>query len=145
MKVCLIRINKNKTMTLILTILIIIIIMMMINNGIFRGDAPSPLLFIIALIPLTHILKTANPGYEFRTGETINHLLFLDDLKLYSKSERALDPNIQTVKIFIKDIRMQFAIGKCVMLVMKNGKILNSNGIQFTNDKVIESRRKREL
>ena len=144
MKVCLIRINKNKTMTLILTILIIII-MMMIKNGIFQGDAPSPLLFIIALIPLTHILKTANPGYEFRTGETINHLLFLDDLKLYSKSERALDPNIQTVKIFIKDIRMQFAIGKCVMLVMKNGKILNSNGIQFTNDKVIESRRKREL
>ena len=131
-------------MTLILTILIIII-MMMIKNGIFQGDAPSPLLFIIALIPLTHILKTANPGYEFRTGETINHLLFLDDLKLYSKSERALDPNIQTVKIFIKDIRMQFAIGKCVMLVMKNGKILNSNGIQFTNDKVIESRRKREL
>ena len=144
MKVCLIRINKNKTMTLILTILIIII-MMMIKNGIFQGDAPSPLLFIIALIPLTHILKTANPGYEFRTGETINHLLFLDDLKLYSKSERALDPNIQTVKIFIKDIRMQFGIGKCVMLVMKNGKILNSNGIQFTNDKVIESRRKREL
>ena len=117
----------------------------MIKNGIFQGDAPSPLLFIIALIPLTHILKTANPGYEFRTGETTNHLLFLDDLKLYSKSERGLDPNIQTVKIFIKDIRMQFGICKCVMLVMKNGKILNSNGIQFTNDKVIESRRKREL
>ena len=144
MKVCLIRINKNKTMTLILTILIIII-MMMIKNGIFQGDAPSPLLFIIALIPLTHILKTANPGYELRTGETINHLLFLDDLKLYSKSERALDPNIQTVKIFIKDIRMQFGIGKCVMLVMKNGKIVKSNDIQFTNDKVMESRRKREL
>ena len=32
-----------------------------------------------------------HPGYEFQTGETINHLLILDDLKLYSKSERALD------------------------------------------------------
>ena len=88
-------------MTLILTILliiiIIIIIIIMIKNRIFQGDAPSPLLFIIALTPLTHILKTANPGYEFRTGETINHLLFMDDLKLYSKSERALDPHIQTV------------------------------------------------
>ena len=101
MKVYLIRINNNKAMTLILTILIIIIIIIiiiiMIKNRIFQGDAPSPLLFIIALIPLTHILKTANPGYEFRTGETINHLLFMDDLKLYSKSERALDPHIQTV------------------------------------------------
>ena len=69
----------------------------------------------------------------------------MDDLKLYSKSERALDPHIQTVKIFIKDIRMQFGIGKFVMLVMKNGKIVKSNGIQFTIDKIIESRRKREL
>ena len=49
-------------MTLILTTLIIII---MIKNGDFQGDTSSPLVFIIALIPLTQILKTANPGYEF--------------------------------------------------------------------------------
>ena len=57
-----------------------------IKRGIFEGDALSPLLFVISLIPLTHILRTANPGYEFRTGEMINHLLFVDNLKLYSKS-----------------------------------------------------------
>ena len=55
------------------------------------GEVLSPLLFVIALIPLTYILRTANPGYEFRTGENINHLLFMDILKLYSKSEKALD------------------------------------------------------
>ena len=29
-----------------------------INRGIFQGDALSPLLFVIALIPLTHIIIT---------------------------------------------------------------------------------------
>ena len=36
-----------------------------IKVGIFQGDASSPLLFVIALIPLTHILRTANPDHEF--------------------------------------------------------------------------------
>ena len=40
-------------------------IIIMIKNGNFQGDTSSPLVFIIALIPLTQILKTANPGYEF--------------------------------------------------------------------------------
>ena len=109
-----------------------------IKRGILQGDALSPLLFVIALIPLTHILRTANPGYEFRTGETINHLLFMDDLKLYSKSEKALDPFIQTVRIFSEDIGMQFGMDKCAMLVMKKGKIVKSDGIQLANDKVIK-------
>ena len=86
----------------------------------------SPLPFVIALIPLTHILRTATPGYEFQTGETINHLLFMDDLKLYSTSEKALDSLIQTVRIFSEDIGMQFGIDKCAVLVMKKGKIVKS-------------------
>ena len=56
-----------------------------IKKGVFQGDALSPLLFLNDLMPLTHILGTANPRYEFQTGETINHLLFMDDLKLHSK------------------------------------------------------------
>ena len=109
------------------------------KRGIFQGDVLSPLLFVIALILLTHILTTANPAYELQTGETINHLLFMDDLKLYSKSEKALDSLIQTVRIFSTDIGMQFGIDKCAMLVMKKGKIVKSDGIQLPNDKVIKS------
>ena len=91
-----------------------------IKRGIFQGDALSHLLFVISLITLTHILRTANPRYEFRTGEMINHLLFMDDLKLYPKSERTLDSLIQI--ICSKDIGMQFGIDKCAMFVMKKGK-----------------------
>ena len=82
------------------------------KRKVFQGDKLLPLLFVITLIPLTHIMRTANPGYEFRTGETINHVLFLDDIKLYSKSKKALDSLIQTVRIISKDFGVQFGIDK---------------------------------
>ena len=63
----------------------------------------------------------------------------MDDLKLYSKSEKALDSLIQTVRIFSTDIGMHFGIDKCAMLVMKKGKIVKLDGIQLPNDKVIKS------
>ena len=39
-------------------------------------------------------------------AEKINHLLYIDDLKLYCKSEKELDSLIQTVRIFSTDIQM---------------------------------------
>ena len=63
----------------------------------------------------------------------------MDDLKLYSKSEKAPDSLIQTVRMFSKDIGMQFGIDKFAVLVMKKGEIMKSDGIQFPNDKVIKS------
>ena len=81
-----------------------------IKREIFQGHALSSLLIVIALIPLTLILRTAGPDYEFRTRETINHLLFMDDPKLYSKFERAMGSFIQTVRIFREDIGMQFGL-----------------------------------
>ena len=110
-----------------------------INRRILQGDALSPLLFILSLILLTHILRAADTWHKFRNGEAINHLLFMDDLKLFPKSERTLNSLIQTIRIFSEDIGMQFGIEKCAMLVMKKGKILNSDGIEFPIDKVNKS------
>ena len=53
----------------------------------------------------------------------------MNDLKLYSKSEEALDSLIQTIRIFSEDIGMQFGIDKCAMLVVKRGKTVKSDGI----------------
>ena len=49
-----------------------------IKRGIFQGDALSPLLFVIALIPLTSVLRNVKAGYSFVSNkEKINHLLFI--------------------------------------------------------------------
>ena len=79
-------------------------------------------------------------AYEFsESKEKIDHLLFMDDLKLYSRSEKGLDSLAQTVRVFSEDIGMEFGIEKCAMLVMKNGKIMKSVGIELPDGKVIKS------
>ena len=59
-----------------------------IRRGSFQGDSLSPLLFAVCLLPLTHVLKAAAPGYYFaRIGQKVNHLFFKDDLTLYASNE----------------------------------------------------------
>ena len=62
-------------------------------------------MFVLVLIPLSLILRKAKAAYEFsRSKVKINHLLFMDDLKLYSCNERELDSLVLTTCIFSKDI-----------------------------------------
>ena len=111
-----------------------------IKRGIFQGDSLSPLVFVLALIPLSLILRKAKAAYEFsESKEKINHLLFMDDLKLYSRSKKGLDSLVQKVHVFSEDIGMEFGIEKCAMLVMKRGKIVKSAGIELTDGKIIKS------
>ena len=54
-------------------------------------------MFVLALIPLSLILRKVKAGYEFsESKKKINHILFMDDLKLYSQSEKGLDSLVQT-------------------------------------------------
>ena len=85
-----------------------------IKLGIFQGDSLSTLVFVLALIPLSLILRKAKAAYEFSESKgKINHLLFMDYLKLYSRSEKGLDSLVQTVRVFSEDIGMESGIEKC--------------------------------
>ena len=71
-------------------------------------------------------------AYEFsESREKINNLLFMDDLKLYSRSEKGLESLVQTVCVFIEDRGIEFGIEKCAMLVMEKGKTVKSVGIEL--------------
>ena len=73
----------------------------------FQGDSLSPLVFVLALIPLSLILRKAKAAYQFsESKEKINHLLFMDDLTLYSRSEKGFDSLAPTVCVFSEDIGM---------------------------------------
>jgi len=46
----------------------------------------------MALIPLTMILRKVDVGYRFSgSREKVNHLLFIDDLKLYGRNKGELE------------------------------------------------------
>ena len=93
-----------------------------IQRGLFQGDALSLLQFIIAMMPLNYIIKKCTAGYKLsRLQEKINHLMYMDDIKLFEKNEKELENLIHAVRIYSQDIGMEFGIQKCSMnLAYKN-------------------------
>ena len=70
--------------------------------------------------------------------------MFMDDIKLFAKSEKELETLIQVVKIYNQGIRVKFSIEKCAMLIMKSGKRLMTEGIEILNQEKIRSLGKKE-
>ena len=109
-----------------------------IQRGIFQGDALSSLLFKITMMPLNHILRKCTAGYKLsRSQEKIHHLLYMDDIKLFAKNEKKktkkLETLIHAIRIYSKDIGMEFGIEKCAMLVMKSSKRHLTDGMELPN------------
>ena len=101
-----------------------------IKCGIFEGDSLSPLLLVLSMIPLTILLERENIGYKFgKEQKMMNHLLYMDDLKLYGRSEQELESLIDVVRVFSRDIGMEFGLDKCAVLVLKQGINVRCEGI----------------
>ena len=93
---------------------------------------------MLTLIALSLILRKVKAGYDLgRDMSVVDHLLFMDDLKLYRNYERQPDTLINSVRIFSRDIRMGFGISKCAVVVMKKGKYTQSDGIRFPDQQKI--------
>ena len=91
------------------------------------------------MVPLSFILKKVNACYKWEKKEyKLNHLLFMDDLKLYAKSEEQTNTLERTVHVFSTDIGMEFGIKKCGILTMKRGKIVKSEGIKLPDGEVMK-------
>ena len=109
-----------------------------IRRGIFQGDCLSPLLFVLALIPLSIVLGRVKAGYDLASRKgLLNYLLFMANFKLYGKNEKQVDTLINTVRVFSSDIAMEFGISKCAVLVMKRGKVSKCEGIRISDAQVI--------
>ena len=68
--------------------------------------------------------------------------MYMDDIKLFAqkkkkKKKKELETLIHTVRIYSQGIRMEFAIEKCALLIMKSGKRHLTDGIELpTQDKI---------
>ena len=84
----------------------------------------------MTMIPLTLMLRKTNIFYEVRKkGERINDSLVMDDLKLFAKNVDQLDSLVNTVRIFSENIKIEFGLAKCGVLIMKRGKAVASDGL----------------
>ena len=88
-----------------------------IKQGVFQADSLSPSVFLLArrfFISFSVSFSIDSIKFDFKKGqgikEKINHLLFMDDLKLYSCNEEGSDTLVQTIRVFSEVIGMEFGI-----------------------------------
>ena len=71
---------------------------MKIQWGIFQRDVFSPLLFVIAMMSLNYILRKCTEGYKLtKLQEKINHFLYIDNIRLFTKYEKGKESLIQII------------------------------------------------
>ena len=107
-----------------------------VKCGIFQGDSLSPLIFCLALAPLSQILNDTGYGYKIH-NRNINHLFYMDDLKLFAKNDNELEGMLQTVKKFSDDIGMTFGLDKCAKASFKRGKLTKSTSLELDRITII--------
>ena len=111
-----------------------------IRRGIFQGNSLSPLLFEIFLTPMSLVLRKVKARYSFGNNKPkVNHLLFMDDMKLFGRSSVEIDKLVSTVYLVSADMQMEFGIRKCGVLVLKKGKVVDSDGVQLPNGERMQS------
>ena len=110
-----------------------------VKRGIFQEDNLLPLLFVLSMAPLSLILKKVNASYEWwKKQYKLNHLLSMDNLKLFSRSEEQIDTIVRTVHVFSADIVMEFGIKKPGILTVKRGKVVRPEEIKLRYSEVMK-------
>ena len=62
-------------------------------------------------MPHNHILRKSTAGNKLtKWQEKINHLMYIDDIKLFAENEKEFKTLIHTVRIYRQDIGMEFGI-----------------------------------
>ena len=114
-----------------------------INGSIFQADSVSPILFCVALIPLS---KLNNTGYDHKIYDnTISHLFYMHDLKLFAKNYQQLQGLLDIVKQFSDDIRMEFGPDECAKSTFYLEKLRKAKKFTLDNTAIIKDLKPKEI
>ena len=109
---------------------------LMINNVILENCKKKKKNLSTAWIDLE--LQKTGYGYQLDKQTKINHLFYVDDLKLYGTSGSQLNGLISTVKKVSDDIQMEFGLDKCAKATFKRGKKVSAEGILLNDHQLIQ-------
>ena len=100
------------------------------QRGLFQGDSMSPLLYCLCIAPLSHALETESVGYNCKFCSPVTHTLFMDDLKVYSRSRRDLDQALGVVKRVSGAVGMKMGLRKCAVAEFHGSKTISAEGFE---------------
>ena len=63
----------------------------------------------------------------------------MGDLELFAKNEERMSILVNTVRIFSEDIKMDFGLPRCRVLIMKREKVVKSEGISMPNGNMMKN------
>ncbi|KAG6439021.1 hypothetical protein O3G_MSEX000416 [Manduca sexta] len=112
-----------------------------IKKGIYQGDSLSPLWFCLSLNPLSHQLHSSQTGYNFNTTTNhtmLSHLIYMDDIKLYARTQKDMKKLLDITTGFSTDIKMKFGLDKCKAVHIIRGKVQPGDYVINSND-IIEA------
>jgi hypothetical protein len=117
-----------------------------IRSGVLQGDSFSPLLFCLAMVPISHALNSSKLGYKTASGKltktqfTLSHQFYMDDLKLYAASEENLTGLIRIVKAISSAISMKINPNKCAVKHFIPKRMINDeDSVQAQDDGDIQN------
>ena len=107
--------------------------------GFLQGDSYSLVEFCITEIPVCILLQHSR-GY--RMGKPGNHVikrthsLFVDDLKVYQESHKALKIVKEIIVQASHDTGACYGVSKCAEIIYQNGKMVRGEGLQVIEDRM---------
>lgn len=119
-----------------------------IDRGIFQGDSLSALWFCMCLNPLSNTLNNTTFGFNIKhrlnIEHKINHLLYMDDIKIYAPTPTQLRNLLHILEKISKDIGMEFGLSKCKILHIDRGKWVPQEDTETLNCEVLDNMQQAE-
>lgn len=93
------------------------------RRGVFQGDTLSPLLFGLAVAPLSAMLGSGGGFSSAFQPRPITHTMFMDDLKVYEESPEELEATISKVEGLARAVGMTLGVRKCAVAHLRSGRV----------------------
>ena len=111
-----------------------------IRSGVLQGDSFSPLLFCLAMVPISHALNNTNCRYTTASVKlnkmqlSLSHQFYMDDLKLYADSKESLAKLLRTVETISSAISMKINPKKCAVAHFVPKRLRKDEGADHSTD-----------